>query len=185
MDKKVFVDTEEHMKKTIETLHSEFGGVRTGKATPSLLDILRIPAYGALVPLNQVASVTAPEARLLVIQPWDKSLVGEIEKAIQKSDLGLNPASDGQVIRLPIPPLTEERRRDLVKLVKKLTEDARVAIRNIRRDANEAIKKLLKEGKISEDDVKHAHDQTQKLTDKYIGLVDELLAKKEKEILEV
>jgi ribosome recycling factor len=135
--------------------------------------------------LKQVASVTAPEARLLIIQPWDKSLIGEIEKAIQKSDLGLNPSSDGQVVRLPIPPLTEERRRELVKVVKKMAEESRVAIRNIRRDANEAVKKMLKESKISEDEDKQAHDQTQKLTDKNISLVDELLVKKEKEIMEV
>ena len=185
MDKKIFLDAEEHMKKTLESLHTDFAGIRTGKATPSLLDILRVSAYGAQVPLKQVASVTAPEARLLIIQPWDKSLIVEIEKAIQKSDLGLNPSTDGQVVRLPIPPLTEERRRELVKIVKKMAEESRVAIRNIRRDANEALKKMLKESKISEDDDKQAHDQTQKLTDKYIGLVDELLVKKEKEIMEV
>jgi len=185
MDKRVFVNAEEHMKKTLEALRTEFAGIRTGKATPSLLDILRVTAYGAQVPLNQVASVTAPEARLLVIQPWDKSLIGEIEKAIQKSVLGLNPSSDGQVVRLPIPPLTEERRRELVKVVKKMAEESRVGIRNIRRDANETVKKMLKESKISEDEDKQAHDQTQKLTDRYIALVDELLAKKEKEIMEV
>jgi ribosome recycling factor len=185
MDKKVFIDTEEHMKKTLEALRTEFAGIRTGKATPSLLDTIRVTAYGAQVPMNQVGSVTAPEARLLVITPWDKALVPEIEKAIQKSDLGLNPSTDGAVIRLPIPPLTEERRRDLTKVIKKMAEEARVAVRNIRRDANEAVKKMLKENKISEDDDKHALDQTQKLTDKYIALVDELLAKKEKEIMEV
>ena len=185
MDKKIFVDAEEHMKKTLESLRTEFAGIRTGKATPSLLDVLRVSAYGAQVPLKQVASVNAPEARLLIIQPWDKSLIGEIEKAIQKSDLGLNPSTDGQVVRLPIPPLTEERRRELVKVVKKMAEESRVAIRNIRRDANEAVKKILKESKISEDEDKQAHDQTQKLTDKYISLVDEFLVKKEKEIMEV
>lgn len=185
MEKKIFVEAEEHMKKSLESLRAEFAGIRTGKATPSLLDALRVNAYGAQVPLNQVASVTSPEARLLLIQPWDKSLIGEIEKAIQKSDLGLNPSSDGHVLRLPIPPLTEERRKDLVKVTKKMAEESRVAMRNIRRDANEAIKKLLKEGKVSEDEDKQAHDQTQKLTDRYIALVDELLAKKEKEIMEV
>jgi ribosome recycling factor len=185
MEKKIFAEAEEHMKKSLESLRAEFAGIRTGKATPSLLDTLRVTAYGAQVPLNQVASVTSPEARLLLIQPWDKSLIGEIEKAIQKSDLGLNPSSDGHVLRLPIPPLTEERRKDLVKVTKKMAEEARVATRNIRRDANEAIKKLLKEGKVSEDEDKQAHDQTQKLTDRYIALVDELLAKKEKEIMEV
>lgn len=185
MDKKIFLEAEEHMKKSLESLRAEFAGIRTGKATPSLLDTIRVNAYGAQVPLNQVASVTSPEARLLLIQPWDKSLIGEIEKAIQKSDLGLNPSSDGHVLRLPIPPLTEERRKDLVKVTKKMAEESRVAMRNIRRDANEAIKKLLKEGKVSEDEDKQAHDQTQKLTDRYITLVDELLAKKEKEIMEV
>lgn len=185
MDKKVFVETEGHMGKTLEALRTEFAGIRTGKATPSLLDTIRVTAYGGQAPLNQVGTVTAPEARLLVITPWDKFLVPEIEKAIQKSDLGLNPSTDGQVIRLPIPPLTEERRRDLTKVVKKMAEEARVAVRNIRRDANEAVKKMLKENKISEDDDKHALDQTQKLTDKYIALVDELLVKKEKEIMEI
>ena len=185
MEKKIFVEADGHMKKSLESLRAEFTGIRTGKATPSLLDNLRVNAYGAMVPLNQVGSVSSPEARLLLIQPWDKSLIGEIEKAIHKSDLGLNPSSDGHVLRIPIPPLTEERRKDLVKVIKKMAEESRVAMRNIRRDANEEIKKLLKEGKVSEDEEKQALDQTQKLTDRHIALVDELLGKKEKEIMEV
>lgn len=181
----VYQTMEHKMQKAIDVLKTEFAGIRTGRANAALLDTVRVMSYGSPVPLNQVASIAVPEARLLVISPWDKGLIGEIEKALLKSDLGLTPANDGKVIRLPIPTLTEERRRELVKVVKKMSEESKVAVRNIRRDANDEVKKLEKDRKISEDDSTKAHDDTQKLTDKYIALVDEVLAKKEKEIMEV
>jgi ribosome recycling factor len=159
--------------------------VRTGKATTALLDPVRVEYYGSHVPLSQVAGLSAPEPRLLIVQPWDKTLVGEIAKAIQKSDLGLNPISDGQVLRIPIPPLNEERRRELVKVVKKMVEEGRVAVRNVRRDGNEELKKLQKDKKISEDAEKKSQAEVQKLTDKHIAQMDELLSKKEAEIMEV
>ena len=176
---------EHKMQKAIEVLKTEFTGIRTGRANAALLDTIRVISYGNPVPVNQVASISVPEARLIVISPWDKGLMGEIEKAILKSDLGLTPANDGKVIRLPIPTLTEERRKELAKVVKKMAEDSKVAVRNIRRDANDEIKKLEKDHKISEDESKKAHDDTQKVTDKYVALVDEVLKKKEKEIMEV
>ena len=176
---------EHKMQKAIEVLKTEFTAIRTGRANAGLLDNVRVMSYGNPAPLNQVASISVPEARLIVISPWDKGLMGEIEKAILKSDLGLTPANDGKVIRLPIPTLTEERRRELAKVVKKMAEDSKVAVRNIRREANDEVKKLEKDHKISEDDSKKAHDDTQKVTDKYIALIDEVLQKKEKEIMEV
>ncbi len=181
----VYQEMERKMTKAVEVLKGEYSGIRTGRANPALLEGIRVMSYGSPVPLNQVAGVSVPEARLLVIQPWDKNLVPEIEKAIQKSDLGLNPINDGKVIRLPIPALTEDRRHELVKLVKKMSEDGKVAIRNIRREANDEIKKLEKDKKISEDESKKAHDKTQEFTNKYIAQMDEALAKKEKEIMEV
>jgi len=177
--------TDEHMKKTLEMLGHELGGIRTGKASPMLLDSLRVNYYGSMVPVKQVANVSVPDARMITIQPWDRGLVQEIEKAIRTSDLGLNPQNDGGIIRLPIPPLTEERRKDLVKVVKRIGEDSKVAIRNVRRDANERIKKLEKEHDLSEDDMRHKQDAIQKLTDSFVRKVDEAVAAKEKEILEI
>ena len=177
--------TEDHMKKTLELLVHELGGIRTGKASPALLDSLRVNYYGSMVPVKQVANVAVPDARLITIQPWDRGLMHEIEKAIQQSELGLNPQNDGNVIRLPIPPLTEERRKDLVKVVKRIGEDSKVAMRNVRRDANEKIKKLEKEHELSQDDMRHKVEAIQKLTDQFVHKVDEAVAAKEKEILEI
>jgi len=176
---------EERMKRSLDALKTELMAIRTGKATPALLDPVRVDAWGSLLPLAQVASVTTPQPRLLVIQPWDKKMVQPIVKAIQKADLGLNPAEDGELIRVPIPALTEERRRDLVKRVKKIGEDIKVGLRNIRRDANEEVKKQEKAHDISEDESRRQQGEVQKLTDKYVAQVDEMLSKKEKEILEV
>lgn len=181
----VYQEMERKMAKAAETLKAEFAGIRTGRANPALLEGIKVQSYGALVPLNQVAGVSVPEPRLLVIQPWDKNALPEIEKAILKSELGLTPMNDGRVIRLPIPTLTEERRRELSKVVKKMAEDHKVAVRNIRREANDEIKKLEKDKKISEDESKKALERTQELTDKAIKGIDEVLAKKEKEIMEV
>ncbi|NUM80823.1 ribosome recycling factor [bacterium] len=182
---KQYHDTEEKMKKSIESVRHELSHLRSGRATTTLLDGVKVDYYGTPTPLNQVANVGAPEARLLTIQPWDKSMVPAIEKAILTSDLGLNPTNDGTMIRIPIPPLNEERRKELVKLGKKYAEDGRVAVRNIRRDANEHIKKAEKNHEVSEDDSKHAQDKIQKLTDSYIKKIDEMLVVKEKEIMEV
>jgi ribosome recycling factor len=181
----VYQEMERKMSKAAEALKAEFAGIRTGRANPALLEGVKVQSYGALVPLNQVAGVSVPEPRLLVIQPWDKNALPEIEKAILKSELGLTPMNDGRVIRLPIPTLTEERRRELSKVVKKMAEDQKVAVRNIRREANDDIKKLEKDKKISEDESKKALEKTQELTDKAIKGLDEILAKKEKEIMEV
>jgi ribosome recycling factor len=185
MSHEVVTKAEERMKKSIESLKNELLAIRTGKATPALLDAVRVDAYGSILPLNQVASVTAPQPRLLVIQPWDKKMLPMIIKGIQKADLGLNPAEDGELIRLPIPALTEDRRVEMVKRVKKSGEDARVSVRNIRRDANEELKKLEKDHAISEDEAERLRNEIQKATDKYVGQVDEVLVKKEKEIMEV
>lgn len=181
----IYQEMERKMVKAVEVLKGEFSGIRTGRANPALLDGIKVMSYGSLTALNQVAGISVPESRMLLIQPWDKTLIPEIEKAIMKSELGLNPINDGKVIRLPIPTLTEERRHELVKLVKKMSEDSKVAIRNIRRDANDEIKKLEKDKKVSEDESKKAHDKTQEYTNKYILQIDEALAKKEKEIMEV
>ncbi|MBD3163536.1 MAG: ribosome recycling factor [Candidatus Eisenbacteria bacterium] len=178
-------DADRRMGKSIESLKAELVSIRTGKASPSLLDSVRVDAYGSQMPLSQVASISAPQARLLVIQPWDKTLVQPILKGIQKADLGLNPADDGELIRVPIPALTEERRNELVKKVKKMGEDVKIAIRNIRRDVNEEIKKLQKDGEISEDDLHRGTQEVQKRTDRYVETVDEVLQRKEKEILEI
>jgi ribosome recycling factor len=180
----IMKDAEVRMKKSVEHLHQELTKIRTGRATPSLLDVVKVEYYGATVPLNQVATVSAPEPRMLVIQPWEKTMIGEIEKAILQADLGLNPANDGNIVRVPIPELSEERRQDLLKLVKKFCEDTRVAIRNIRRDANEHVKNLEKNHEISEDQSHDYLDQVQKLTDDQIKSVDELYSHKENEILE-
>ncbi|MCX7792891.1 MAG: ribosome recycling factor [Thermodesulfovibrionales bacterium] len=175
----------ERMDATIEVFRRELASVRTGRATLALLDGITVDYYGDQTPLNQVATLTVPEPRLITIQPWEQRLIPEIEKAIMKSDLGLTPANDGKVIRLAIPPLTEERRKELVKVVKKRAEEARVALRNIRRDILEDIKKMQKEKSLSEDEIKRWNDEVQKITDSYIKKVDEMLAHKEKEIMEV
>jgi ribosome recycling factor len=185
MIKKLYADTEEKMKKAVETIRKELASIRTGKATTALLDGIRVDYYGTLTPLSQVANISVPDPRLLVIQPWEKRLIPDIVKAIQKSDLGLNPQADANVIRLPIPPLTEERRKDLVKLVKRLTEEGKVALRNIRRDANEALKKAEKNKEISEDESRKAQEQVQEILDKHIELLDEMTKKKEAEVMEV
>lgn len=182
---KQYHDTEEKMKKTLETIRHELAKIRSGRATTTLLDGIKVDYYGTPTPLAQVGNIAAPEARLLTVQPWDKSMIGMIEKAIQMADLGLNPANDGTMIRIPIPALNEERRKELVKLGKKYAEDGRVAIRNVRREANEHIKRAEKDHQVSEDDSKHAQDKIQKMTDSYIKKIDEILAQKEKEIMEV
>lgn len=185
MLQEVLKEAERKMSAVIDSTKREFATIRTGRATPSLLDRVTVDYYGTETPLNQLASISVPEPRMLMVQPWDKSAVKAIEKAILTSDLGLTPSSDGNVIRIPIPPLTEERRKELVKLVRKVAEEKRVAVRNIRRDANEEVKSLEKSGEISEDESRRTQSEIQELTDKYIEQVDELLAAKEKEILEV
>ena len=183
--KEVLQDSEVRMKKALKNLEDEFAGLRTGRASPALFDKIRVDYYGTPTPLAQVANISIPEARLVVIQPWDKGTIGEIEKAIQKSELSVNPSNDGKVIRIQIPPLTEERRKDMVKVAKNMAESSRIAIRNIRRDANEEFKKLSKAGSISEDEEKKGEDEIQKITDRLIGEVDKHFKAKEKEILEV
>jgi len=184
MDKRL-ADCEERMTKGLESFRRELLSIRAGKATPALLDNIRVDYYGTPTPLKQVASVSAPEARLLVVQPWDKSLLTPIARAIQTSDLGLNPQDDGQLIKIPIPPLNEERRKDLVKMAHKLAEEGRVAVRNARRDVNEQIKKAQKDGQIPEDDAHRQTDAVQKLHDKYVAQIEEILKKKEAEVMEV
>jgi ribosome recycling factor len=179
----VLKDIETRMTAALETLTREFASVRTGRASTALLETVRVDYYGTATPVTQTASVSVPDARTLVIQPWETSQLGAIEKAIMKSDLGLTPINDGKVIRLNIPALTEERRKQLAKTVHKLAEDARVSVRNIRREANDKLKALGKDKKASEDEERRGHDQIQKTTDKYIVKVDELLKKKEQEIL--
>jgi len=181
----VLEEAEEKMKKTVEATRREFNGIRTGRATPALLDRITVDVYGTQLPLNQVATISVPEARLLMISPWDKSTIPAIERSIMKSDLGLNPSSDGNVIRLAIPQLTEERRRDLTRVVHKKAEEGKVAIRNVRREANEELKKLRKASDISEDEEKRAEERVQKLTDKYISEIDRIQEIKEQEVLEV
>lgn len=178
-------DAEQRMKKSIESFKSELSKIRTGRAHTSLLDHVTVDYYGTETPLSQVASIAVADARMLTVTPWEKQLVPAIEKAIMTSDLGLNPSSAGTVIRVPMPALTEERRRDLVKVVRHEGENARVAIRNIRRDANNDLKALLKEKEISEDDERKGQDAIQKLTDKYVAEVDQLLETKEKELMEI
>jgi ribosome recycling factor len=179
------VSCEEKMKKALAALKDEFNGVRTGRASPSLLDKIRVDYYGQKTPLAQVATISVPEARLIVIQPWDRALIGEIEKAIQKSELSLNPSNDGKVIRIAIPPLTEERRKELAKMAKAMAEQSRVSIRNVRRDGLEELKKLLAAGGHAEDAIKKEEDELQKLTDSYIAQVGKALEEKDKEIMEV
>ena len=180
----IFDETEDHMKKSIELTEEELTTIRTGKASPSLLDSIKVDYYGTKVPLKQVANIAVPDSKLITVQPWEKPLVGEIMKSIQASNLGLNPQSDGAFIRIPLPPLTEERRQELVKAVKSMVEESRVAIRNVRREANEKLKKLEKEHKISEDDYHRYHKEIQELTDESIAKVDVIMDNKEKDILE-
>ena len=177
--------TQEKMDKALQALRNELTNIRTGRATPSLLDQVKVDYYGAPTPVTQVANVSVPEPRMIVIQPWDRSLLKTIEKAIRTSDLGLNPNNDGTVIRLNLPLLTEERRKELVKVVNKKGEASRVEIRNIRRDFNDAVKKQVKAKEITEDDAKDATDFSQKLTDKYTKKIDDVLAQKEKEVMAV
>ena len=175
---------EERMEKSIASLKDSFNAIRTGRASAALFDKVRVDYYGSKSPLNQVATISIPEARSVIIQPFDKTLIGEIEKAIQTADLGLNPSNDGKVIRIAIPPLTAERRKDLVKQAKSIAETSRTAIRNIRRDGNDELKKLQKAGELTEDGLKQEEDKLQKLTDKYIAEINKIYDSKEKEILE-
>jgi len=184
MDKRL-AECDERMTKGLESFRRELASIRAGKATPALLDNIRVDYYGTPTPLKQVASVSAPEARLLVVQPWDKTLLTPIARAIQTSDLGLNPQDDGQLIKIPIPPLNEERRKDLVKMAHKMAEEGRVAVRNARRDVNDQIKKAQKDGQIPEDDAHRQMEAVQKLHDKYIAQIEEILKKKEAEVMEV
>lgn len=177
--------TKSNMDKSIDNLRAELAGVRTGKANPALLDSIKVSYYGQTVPLKQIANIAVPDPRLITIQPWDKSIVSEVEKAIMASELGLNPQSDGTLIRLPIPALTEERRKDLVKLVKRIAEDTKVAIRNIRRDANDKIRKMEKDHTISEDEMHTNQDEVQTITNSFTEKVDHIIEAKEKEILEI
>ncbi len=181
----ILTQHETRMDKTIDALKHEFASIRTGRASTSLLDKVMVDYYGTPTPVNQVANVQAPEPRLILVKPWERNMIGPIEKAVLQSDLGLNPSNDGETIRLAIPQLTEERRRELVKVVHKKAEEAKVAVRNIRRDANDAIKKEEKAKTITEDDSKNGQDKIQKLTDKKVKLIDELKDKKEKDVLEV
>ena len=181
----VFRETESRMKKALEATRNDFASVRTGRASPSLLDRLHIDAYGASVPLKQVANVSTPDARSLMIAAYDRSTVGAIRKAIETSDLGLTPQIDGQQIRLSIPPLTQDRRKDLVKIIKKKAEDGKVAVRNARHKSVDEVKALLRDGTITEDENKRAGDKVQQITDRYIKEVDTLVGAKEKEIMEV
>lgn len=185
MEKEVKAKTTERMQGSVDALKSEFGGVRTGRASLALLDGIIVEYYGTPTPLHQLASMSIPDSRQILIQPWEQKIVPDIERAIMKSDLDLTPANDGKIIRLNIPQLTEERRKHLVKVVRKKAEEAKVAVRNIRRDSNEELKKLEKEKHLSEDDVKRSLEEIQKLTDSYIKKIDGVLEHKEKEIMEV
>ncbi|MBP2678690.1 MAG: frr [Deltaproteobacteria bacterium] len=178
-------DTSARMERSIEAFRKELGKVRTGRASFSLLDGVKVDYYGTPTPLQQVGTLSVPESRLITVTPWDAKMIGPIEKAIQGSGLGLNPASDGKVVRIPIPPLTEERRKELAKMVRKMAEDARIAVRNVRREAIEKLKDREKKKEISEDDVKRGQERIQKETDAHVKKVDEILKSKEQEILEV
>lgn len=178
-------ETEQRMQKVIESLKKDLSRIRTGRATPSLLDGITVDYYGSPLPINQVANISVPDARMIVVQPWEKAMVTPVEKAIQTSDLGLNPQNDGNLIRLPIPPLSEERRKDIFKNCKKSGEESKVAIRNVRRDSNEKLKKEEKDKLITLDEEKKGMDEIQKTTDKFIKVIDDLLVQKEKEVMEV
>ncbi|WP_136513704.1 ribosome recycling factor [Geomonas edaphica] len=185
MIKDVIADMNVHMDKSIDSLRKDYQKVRTGRASTSLLEDVKVDSYGMLSPINQVATLSVPEARTITIQPWDNKMIGPIEKAIMNANLGLTPANDGKVIRLCLPPLTEERRKDIVKQLKRDAEEAKVALRNIRRDAIDKLKKLEKDKQISEDDLKRAEKDVQDGTNKYVSKVEEVLAHKEKEVMEV
>ena len=185
MIKQILKESEDKMHKAVEMVRLEFTKIRTGKATTALLDGVKVEYYGSMVPLNQVANVSVSDVHTILIQPWEKSMVGPIEKAVLTANLGLNPASDGNVVRVPIPPLNEERRKELVKLVKKFAEEGKIAVRNIRRDAIEHLKKSEKKEHFSEDERKRAESDAQKLTDKFIKDIDTLVELKDKEIMEV
>ena len=185
MEKELLTDAKHHMDKAVEAVRVEFITVRSGRASTGLLDRIRVDYYGTLTPLNQMANAAAPEPRLLTVQPYDKTAMKSIEKAIMESDLGLNPSNDGTVIRLPIPALTEERRKDLVKLVHRLAEDGRIAVRNVRRDCMKDLKELVHEGEVGEDAEKRAEKSLQELTNGHVHKIDEMLKHKEAEILEV
>ncbi len=183
MKDEVLSDAKRKMEKVLEVMARDLSRIRTGRASVALLEGIKVDAYGTSMPLTQVASLAAPEARLLTVQPWDLSLLADVEKALLKSDLGLNPVNDGKVLRLPIPALTTERRKDLVKMVKKMGEEAKVALRNIRREANEDLKEMKKEKMLSEDEAHRAQEEVQKVTDEFIKKVDAQAAEKEKEIM--
>lgn len=185
MIKDILKEAENRMKKAVDVVRQEFVRIRTGKATTALLDGIKVNYYGSLMPLNQVATVSTSDIRLITVTPWDKSMINPIEKAILAANLGLNPTNDGTIIKVPIPPLNEERRKELVKLIKKFAEDGRIALRNIRRDAIDHLKKSEKEEHFSEDERKRGEDEVQKLTEKYIKEIDNLVMLKEKEIMEV
>jgi len=185
MIKSITKTAEERMKKTIDAVNHQLASIRTGKASPSLVENIKVNYYDSMTPMSQVASISAPEPRLLVVQLWDKTAVPEVVKAIQTSDLGLNPQVEGQIVRIPIPPLSEERRRELVKLVKKYGEEAKVALRNIRRDINDDLKKAEKEKKISEDQMHDGLQDVQKLVDDFSKNVDQLTSKREAEVMEL
>ncbi len=178
-------DTEEKMEKTIESCRNDLSTIRAGRANPSLLDRVTVEYYGTHTPLNQIANISVPEPRMIVIQPWDATIINDIEKSIMKSDLGINPSNDGKIIRLSVPQLTEERRLDLTKLVKKTGESSKVALRNQRRDANDTIKKMAKASEINEDEEKQAETKIQEITDKYVKQIDKLVEEKEKDVMEV
>lgn len=182
---KLLEELEKKMESTLQVLRKELGSLRTGRASLSILDGIKISYYDTLTPLNQVASLAVPESRLITIQPWDPSLIGDIERAILKSDLGLNPANDGKIIRISIPPMTEERRKQLVKVLKKMAEEGKIAVRNIRREGNEKLKLQQKNKEMSEDELYRQQEKIQKLTDSFIEKIEELERKKEKEIMEV
>jgi len=178
-------DAKDRMDKAVAALEKEFSHLRTGRASTALLDGLKVDYYGTLTPIDQIASISTPDSRTITIQPWDRAAFGLVEKAIQKSDLGLTPINDGKIIRIGLPPLTEDRRKELAKVAKKYTEEAKVAVRNIRRDANDALKKLQKDKTLSEDGLHQGEIEIQKLTDSYVAKIDQALAKKEKEIMEI
>lgn len=185
MIEEVIKEAQERMENVLAATRRDFAGIRTGRASTALLDRVSVEYYGSVTPLNQLATISAPEPRLLLVQPWDKSQLPAVEKAILQSDLGLTPSNDGNVIRIAIPQLTEERRKELVRLVRKEAEEKRVVVRNVRRDANETLKELVKEKEISEDESRRAQERVQALTDKFIEEIDRLLEGKEKEIMEV
>jgi len=175
----------QRMESALEALRRDFKSVRTGKANPALLDAIRVEAYGSMMPLNQVGTVSAPEPRMLTIQPWDKTQIKAIEKALRESDLGLNPSNDGNVVRIPIPALTEDRRREFVKMLHKMAEEARVAVRQVRKDANDEVKARQKDEGLSEDDIRREQGEVQKLTDSYVAKVEDMVKAKEAEVMEV